>query len=742
MNGWKLSTASVCAKSAKSVKKGIVAASVAIIMIGASAAGARADATTWTVVPSPNATLSGGKIESVSCSAPQACTAVGTNLDTSGINVTLAERWDGTSWQRQPTPNPPNDTSPSVAPDLQGVSCPASSFCVAVGTYESQDSGVPQVAMAQTWNGTTWSMQPFPVPPDSDGATLTGVSCTSPSFCEAVGSYFDLGLPDFPENVTLAATWDGTSWTLQSTPNPGGFNFEQFNTVSCASTTFCEAWASGNNGNPGITLADQWNGTSWQTQNVPTDASVTSLSCASAKFCEAVGQGPAYGWDGSAWTAQTIPDPAGSGSLAGVSCVSRGFCEAVGAVFTNGNVDGDAAVWRGSSWSSQTAANPAKSTFEHLNGVSCTLTVSCEAGGYFEVNETSNDPKAVAEGWNGQAWQLQHAVKPPGATLNSLSAISCVSAIFCEAVGTHFDNTGNEVNLAQTWNGQSWTIQSTPNPVSQFGGTGNSLFSVSCTATDFCEAVGAGGDGATTEMWNGTSWTVQTRPGAADVQPQSVSCVSASFCMTADGFANVDLWDGSSWASGPKVTGFSVVDSVSCVSASFCMAVGGGPQGEGAALWDGTSWTDEATPGTSVALLAVSCTAASSCEAVGQVFDPTSRQVASIAEVWDGSAWTIQPTPNPAMTQQTALEGVSCTSATSCTAVGDYQSSNVTTFGALQTVAEVWDGTSWTLRTTPNPSTSHALLSGVSCGAIQTCMAVGQTEDQGGVGSTLIETGD
>lgn len=218
MNGWKLSTASVCAKSAKSVKKGIVAASVAIIMIGASAAGARADATTWTVVPSPNATLSGGKIESVSCSAPQACTAVGTNLDTSGINVTLAERWDGTSWQRQPTPNPPNDTSPSVAPDLQGVSCPASSFCVAVGTYESQDSGVPQVAMAQTWNGTTWSMQPFPVPPDSDGATLTGVSCTSPSFCEAVGSYFDLGLPDFPENVTLAATWDGTSWTCSQRP--------------------------------------------------------------------------------------------------------------------------------------------------------------------------------------------------------------------------------------------------------------------------------------------------------------------------------------------------------------------------------------------------------------------------------------------------------------------------------------------------------------------------------------------
>jgi hypothetical protein len=102
----------------------------------------------------------------------------------------------------------------------------------------------------------------------------------------------------------------------------------------------------------------------------------------------------------------------------------------------------------------------------------------------------------------------------------------------------------------------------------------------------------------------------------------------------------------------------------------------------------------------------------------------------------------MQPTPNPAMTMGSALNGVSCTSATSCTAVGDYQSSNITTFGAFQTVAEAWDGTSWTLRSTPNPSTSRDLLLGASCGASQTCMAVGQTENQGGVGSTLIETGD
>jgi hypothetical protein len=94
------------------------------------------------------------------------------------------------------------------------------------------------------------------------------------------------------------------------------------------------------------------------------------------------------------------------------------------------------------------------------------------------------------------------------------------------------------------------------------------------------------------------------------------------------------------------------------------------------------------------------------------------------------------------MTQGSSLSAVSCTSAASCTAVGHYQSSNVSNFGAQQTLAEVWDGTTWSLWTTPNPSAAHDLLLGVSCGASQMCTAVGQVLDPGGVEATLIETGD
>ncbi len=730
MNGRKLFTVAGC------VKRGMAAASVAIIMVGASAVGAQAAGPVWTVVQSPNATLSGGKIESVSCSARMACTAVGTNLNASGINVTLAERWNGASWQRQATPNPPGNTDRSVAPNLLGVSCPAAGFCAAVGEYQS---GFTQASMAETWNGLQWTWQPFPVPANSVGAELTGVSCASSSFCEAVGSYFD-GTAGV--NVTLAARWNGTSWSLQLTPNPGGFNFEQFNTVSCTSQRFCEAWASGNAGNPGITLAEQWNGSSWQLQTVPSDAAVNSVSCASAKFCEAVGSGPAYTWDGLTWTAQTVPDPVGTGNLGGVSCASLKFCEAVGE-YNNGNVVGVAAVWNGSAWTAQTTPNPARGTFTNMNAVSCASANSCEAGGSFEVQVTANDPKALTEAWDGNAWQLQHAVAPRGATYNSLSGISCVSTSFCEAVGTHFDSAGNAVNLAETWNGRSWVIQATPNPTGQFGGFGNSLLNVSCVSAQFCEAVGAGGAvGATTEMWNGTSWTVQERPGASDVEPQLVSCVSTSFCLSADGFAHVDIWDGTSWSAGPAVAGFSNVTSISCLSANFCEAVGEGPSGQTAAVWNGTSWADQTTlEPPSAALSAVSCTTASSCEAVGQNVDQNG-QVITLAESWNGSAWAIQPTPNPNATQGSHLSAVSCTSATSCTAAGWYQSSDVSSFGAFQTLVEVWDGTAWSVRSTPNSSATHDLLQGVSCGGSQMCTAVGQALDPGGVEATLIETGD
>src|SRR5258706_11443610 len=188
----------------------------------------------WKIRKPPTATAPGGQFNPVSCSAANACTAVGTNLSTSGVNVTLAERWNGTSWQHQSTPNPPNDTVPIRSPDLLGVSCPTSHFCAAVGAYQGDSVGV---SLAEAWNGSRWTGQSFPAPVGSTSAGLDQVSCTSARFCEAVGTY----RTSAGKNLAFPVTGDGASWRLQHLPNRVGSTFVFAAGVSCVSPTFCEA---------------------------------------------------------------------------------------------------------------------------------------------------------------------------------------------------------------------------------------------------------------------------------------------------------------------------------------------------------------------------------------------------------------------------------------------------------------------------------------------------------------------
>ena len=83
----------------------------------------------WSVVPSPNPQVPQGSLSGVSCTSASACTAVGDYTNTTGTRVTLAERWNGTSWTIQSTPNPTGAKGSS----LSGVSCTSASACTAVG---------------------------------------------------------------------------------------------------------------------------------------------------------------------------------------------------------------------------------------------------------------------------------------------------------------------------------------------------------------------------------------------------------------------------------------------------------------------------------------------------------------------------------------------------------------------------------------------------------------------------------
>jgi IPT/TIG domain len=100
------------------------------------------------------------------------------------------------------------------------------------------------------------------------------------------------------------------------------------------------------------------------------------------------------------------------------------------------------------------------------------------------------------------------------------------------------------------------------------------------------------------------------------------------------------------------------------------------------------NWTIMPSPPAS--LQGISCTSASSCVAVGNVI-----------EQWNGTTWSVVPSP------AASLAAVSCTSTSFCMAVGT-------------NIIEQWNGTTWS--TVPSP-TGH--LNGVSCTSASFCVAIG-----------------
>jgi hypothetical protein len=695
----------------------------------------------WTLEKSANVTLPGGQIRSMSCLSATSCVAVGSFVNSSGITDTLAEAWNGKSWHKQTTPSIASDTVPAVSPALTGVSCPVAGFCEAVGAYSVPGTNA-SVILAESWNGAAWTIQPVPYPSGSSSAILSSVSCTSATFCEAAG---------FADNssgtqVALAETWNGTVWTAQSVPVPAGDTSTILNSVSCTSATFCAVMGF----SPGSSaFADMWNGTSWSLQ--ATSGGGGRVSCVSPSFCLAVNGTGATGsaiWNGSSWTPQPLQGPAGAvyTTFGALSCSSAQACEVVGYYSDNSSTTAGpslAEVWNGTSWAAQPTPNPAGSAFTALSAVSCVSAAFCEAGGFSQSDVNSPNLEALAEGWNGDAWALQAAATPPGATSNALNGVSCVSAAFCEAVGSATDSSSNEISLAEGWNGTSWQIQSTPGPAQSSNGVRAVMNGVSCVSTSFCEAVGfsATGPGPAAWQWNGTSWAAQPVPGSNGLV--AVSCPSATFCLGVASDGETDSWNGGAWAQSAAIPSFTA-SSVSCTSATSCEAIGSDPTGaQQAAAWNGTAWSLQATPvpadGSSIALKAVSCLAADDCTAVGFYYqNPTFNQL-TLAEHWNGSAWTVQATPTPKGSTVNELVGVWCASANFCAAVGNRQ--NPSTFATL-TLVQVWNGTSWTTRTSPNRTTTDLdVLNSVWCGAGDTCTAAGIGADRGEVNATLVETG-
>jgi hypothetical protein len=182
------------------------------------------------------------------------CTAVGWN----DAGKALAAHWNGKAWSDE------SPAGPQPVTYLEDVSCPSTTACVAAGTGGSGASSAGYVPVAEQWTGGSWAALTVPDPaPSGDLVELNSVSCTSVTNCMAVGD--DQNAADTAD-TTVAAQWNGATWTIVSTPSPAAFS--ALMSVSCSSATYCSAVGVSSPSVNGTVspVAETWNGATWSLQ--------------------------------------------------------------------------------------------------------------------------------------------------------------------------------------------------------------------------------------------------------------------------------------------------------------------------------------------------------------------------------------------------------------------------------------------------------------------------------------------
>jgi matrixin len=380
-------------------------------------------------------------------------------------------------------------------------------------------------------------------------------------------------------------------------------------------------------------------------------------------------------------------------------------------------------------------------------------------------------PSALAE----EMWSVQSTPNSGGSSdYNRLFQVGCGSGgarittsplpqdlAACTAVGTR-TSAGVDYPVALRWDGVSWKSQT---PLQKSGATHTRLFGVDCAIAYQCIAVGnsqVSGSGTVTlgEKWTESGWVIQATPvpsGATSSQLTKVDCNSAYEC-TAVGWAVVsgvkkaiaEKWTKDTWSlytiPVPSGATSSQLDGISCRWSNYCVAVGRYTTSTGATkslamFWNGSSWSLQAltdpTGAVQTTLLDVDCLGESPtvCTAVGGWKNSAYNQF-TLAYRFNGSTWTLQSTPNPSGSIASIFQDVSCKTTTSCAAVGSWVSG---TGGSNQTLAEDWNGNAWSIQSTPNVSgMPFNAFFGVACRP-QGCLGVGYSNNSSGVSRTLSE---
>ena len=284
--------------------------------------------------------------------------------------------------------------------------------------------------------------------------------------------------------------------------------------------------------------------------------------------------------------------------------------------------------------------------------------------------------------FNGSKWTAFPAPLITGDLTADLQGVADISPTQVWAVGNVLSG-ANPGQIIEQWNGKQWSLFPNPTfpPHSQAD-----LFAITATSANDVWAVGnlvqdlSNGQALSFnlfEHWNGTAWT----PTLIDTNAfEALTGVSAD--------AVDDAW-----------------------AVGWVAPLTAGSNEPLAIHWNGTNWVGAATPHVGEGenqLNAVLALAPNDAWAVGfSTPDAPPQQSATLTliEHFDGTSWTVVPSPNVgphSVYQSNRLLGLTASSPNDIWAFGSYFAADG--FGHQMTLLLHYDGTSWTIAPSPNPT--------------------------------------
>jgi hypothetical protein len=546
------------------------------------------DPSSWGAAQAEEITLSssfgrydnGGNLDSIACTSADYCVAVG--YDSYGRPLALAG--DPSSWGAAQAEEITLGSSVGPGGNLNSITCSSASYCVAVGSDNNSQPlvlagdpsswGVPQAE--EVTLGSSFG----------SGGYLDSITCSSAGYCVAVGSD---GNYYAGNNQPLVLAGDPSSWSganaKQITLGKAFGSSGSLDSITCTSASYCVAVGSDGNGSDGnvqpIVLAGD--PSSWslaQAREIGLKGSkfgaavdVQSLACASASACFAVWSNGLLAGDPSSWGAAqleqiTLGSSFGSngGGLNSITCTSASYCVAVGSDGHNQPLvlAGDPSSWSGAKAKQVTLGKAFGSDGNDLNSITCTSASYCVAVG----SDGNNQPLVLAgdpSSWSG-AQAKQITLGKAFGSDGWLNTVACPSRSYCVAVGID----GNNQPLVLAGDPSSWSgAQAKQITLGKAFGSGGWLNTVACPSRSYC--VAAGNSGGFESASSPEKPLVLTGDPSSWAGSRAFSLSVPTATPTTVGGFSAGLF------------GIGFLSSVSCENTTYCVVVGG--DGAGAPLY-------------------------------------------------------------------------------------------------------------------------------------------------------------